>query len=136
MTQEPQVQPSLDTGGFRAQGVFLKVDSGLQPWPRLADGARVCVAPTALGTGPLCLVEKGTGFQSWLSRLKTQYSVCEDVGSISGLARWVQDPALLRLQCRSQIRLRSGVAVAVVRLAAAAPFEPSPGNLHVSQVWP
>ena len=30
----------------------------------------------------------------WLSRLRTQHSVCEDVGSIPGLAQWVMDLVL------------------------------------------
>ena len=34
-------------------------------------------------------------------------------GSISGLARWVKDPTLLELWCRSQAQLGSRVGVAL-----------------------
>ena len=34
-------------------------------------------------------------FPLWLSRLRTQHSVCEDAGSIPGLTYWVEDLALL-----------------------------------------
>ena len=36
-------------------------------------------------------------FPLWFSRLRTQYCVCEDVGSTPDLAQWVKDPALLQL---------------------------------------
>ena len=35
-------------------------------------------------------------FLLWLSRLRTQHSVCKDSGLIPGLAQWVKDPASLQ----------------------------------------
>ena len=37
------------------------------------------------------------------------------MGLIPGLAQGVKNPALLQLQCRSEMWLRSGVAVAVAQ---------------------
>ena len=39
-------------------------------------------------------------FQLWLSRLRIQYSVREDVGLIPGLGQWIKDLALLQAVTR------------------------------------
>ena len=73
-------------------------------------------------------------FLLWLSRLRTQHSVQEDATSIPGLTQWVKDWYYHKLQHRSQMQLRSGVAVAVAK-AAAADSASSLRNFYMLSVW-
>ena len=56
----------------------------------------------------------------------------EDVGSIPCPAQWVKDLVLCELWCRSQMWLRSGVAMSGRQLQLR--FNPYPGNFHMSRV--
>ena len=47
-------------------------------------------------------------------QVKNWTGIREDVGSIPGLTQWVRLQCFCKLQCRSQMWLRSGVTVAVV----------------------
>ena len=58
-------------------------------------------------------------FPLWLSRLRTQHSVCQDASSTPGLSQWVKDLALPQAVVTDVASF--GIAVAV---AAAAPIRP------------
>ena len=82
-------------------------------------------------------------FPWWLSGLRTQHSICKDVGSVPGLAQWVKDPVLLWLWCRpaaaapsqplarqspyaagEALRNRNGLALPLISPGGAGPFQP------------
>ena len=55
-------------------------------------------------------------FPLWLSRLRTPRCFCEDSGSIPSLTQWIKD--LVLLQCWSQMRLGSFVAMPVTQVSS------------------
>ena len=50
-------------------------------------------------------------FPLWLSELRIQHCLAEDVHSVSGLVQWVKDPVCHKLWCSSYMQLRSAVAI-------------------------
>ena len=70
-------------------------------------------------------------------RLRTQHSVCVDVGSIPGLTQWVKDPILpqVSVYVTEMARIWHGCGCGIDQQLQLQ-FDPYPGNLHMLQVWP
>ena len=74
-------------------------------------------------------------FPLWLSRLRTQHGVCDDGGSIPGLALWAKDPvspqAAAQVKDTTRIQRCCGRGTGPqVQLQ----FDPYPGKFHMPQV--
>ena len=80
-----------------------------------------------------CIKKMFLEFPLWLSWLKTQCCLHEDAGSIPDFCNWVRIGHYYKLQCRSLMRLRSGVAVVVV-WASACHFDSAPSPR--TSIWP
>ena len=73
----------------------------------------------------------------WLSRLRTQSCLCEDVGSTPSFTQQVKDPALLQAVAEvtdaAQIRRCCGCGIS---RSCNSDSNPWPGNFHMPQVQP
>ena len=63
-------------------------------------------------------------FPLWLSKLRIQHSLHEDVDSISGLHQWVKYTVLLQAAAQVAEWLGSGVAVAMAQALGSALIRP------------
>ena len=76
-------------------------------------------------------------FLLWLSRLRTQHSVCEDVGLICGLAQWVKGSilpqAVVWVTDAAQIWHCYGCGIG---WSCSSDSIPSCGNFHMPHVQP
>ena len=63
----------------------------------------------------------------WLSRLRTQHSVCEYASLTCGLAQWVKGPGLLQAVVCITDMAQIGVAVAVAQTSSSN-LTPCPGT--------
>ena len=75
-----------------------------------------------------------TEFLLWLSRLKTQYIVCDDTDSIPGLIQWVKDLALL--QAAVHHRCSWCCYGCGISLSCSSSLTPYHWNFYMLQGWP
>ena len=106
-------------GGELLQGVFC-----------ISQAPSLPAAPLAWGLslyGTACFEpfnKNNLEFLLWLSGLRFQHSVCKDASLVPGLSQWVKVWLCRKLQPRSQVWLRSGVAMAVVYPSDASLIQP------------